>query len=107
MKPVGLVTHPDYQTHLTGLTHPERPERLHALLDHLTRTGLMRDLVSIAPRPAERRWIERIHAPAYVSRVEQYCQGGRAIIDSIDTEISPRSYDVSLLAAGGAMAAAD
>ena len=107
MKPVGFVTHPDYQSHHTGLTHPERPERLHALLEHLTRTGLMNDLVQVAPRPAERQWIEQIHAPAYVSRVEQYCQGGRAIIDSIDTEISPRSYEVSLLAAGGAMAAAD
>ena len=107
MKPVGFVTHPDYQTHLTGLTHPERPERLYAVLEHLTRTGLMKDLVQVAPRPAERAWVEQIHAPAYVSRVEQYCHGGRAIIDSIDTEISPRSYEVSLLAAGGAMAAAD
>jgi acetoin utilization deacetylase AcuC-like enzyme len=39
--------------------------------------------------------------------VEEYCRGGRAIIDSMDTGISPRSYDVALQAAGGALAAAD
>ena len=104
---VGLITHPDYLTHQTGLTHPERPERLRAITDHLTQCGLMKDLTLLAPRRAETAWIEQIHSPSYIHRVEEYCRGGRAIIDSMDTEISARSYDVSLLAAGGALAAAD
>jgi acetoin utilization deacetylase AcuC-like enzyme len=61
----------------------------------------------IPPRHAELKWIERIHGAAYIHRVEDYCRSGRAIIDSMDTGISSRSYDVSLLAAGGALAAAD
>jgi acetoin utilization deacetylase AcuC-like enzyme len=107
MTPAGLVTHPDYLGHHTGLTHPERPERLQAILDHLKATGLIEHLTLIEPRRAETEWIEQVHSPSYVRRVAEYCKGGRAIIDSIDTEISPRSYDVSLLAAGGALAAAD
>ena len=107
MTPVGLVSHPGYLSHLTGFTHPERPERLQAITDHLIQAGLMKDLVPVEPRPAERKWIELIHSASYVSRVEETCRSGRAIIDSIDTGISLHSFDVSLLAAGGAMAAAD
>ena len=107
MSPVGYVTHPDYLTHQTGFTHPERPERLQAINEHLRACGIMHDLVMIPPRPAELKWVERIHGAAYIHRVEDYCRSGRAIIDSMDTGISSRSYDVSLLAAGGALAAAD
>jgi len=107
MKPVGFVSHPDYLAHQTGLTHPERPERVQAIVDHLTATGLMQELVPIAPVRAAREWIEAIHAPAYVDRVEEYSRGGRAIIDSMDTAISPHSFEVALLAAGGVLAAVD
>ncbi len=107
MTHVGLVTHPDYLTHQTGVSHPETPERLQAVTDHLKRSGLIDDLILIEPRRADVKWIETIHAPAYIKRVEEYCKSGRAIIDSMDTGISPHSYEVSLLAAGGAMSAAD
>ena len=107
MTPVGFVTHPDYLAHQTGLTHPERPERLRAITDRLRECGLLQDLSPIQPRPAETAWIEQVHSPDYVSRVAESCRRGRAIIDSMDTGISSRSYDVSLLAAGGALAAAD
>src|SRR5262245_13797323 len=107
MTPVGFVTHPDYLAHQTGFTHPERPERLRAITDHLRECGLIQDLSPIQPRAAEISWIEQIHSPGYIRRVEESCRSGRAIIDSIDTDISSRSYDVSLLAAGGALAAAD
>jgi acetoin utilization deacetylase AcuC-like enzyme len=107
MTPAGLVLHPDYLAHQTGLSHPERPERVAAIMEHLDASGLSRELRPIEPRRAEQEWIETIHSPAYVRHVEEYCRGGRAIIDSMDTGISPRSYDVALQAAGGALAAAD
>lgn len=107
MRKVGFVTHPDYEDHRTGMTHPERPERLQAILRHLDRTGIRKDLVAIAPRTADAESIERVHDAAYIRHVESFCRSGRAIIDSIDTEISERSYHASLLATGGAMAAAD
>src|SRR5262245_37753454 len=107
MRSIGLVTHPDYLAHQTGVSHPERPERLRAVGEHLQSTGLARELTLVEPRLAEQEWIETIHSPGYIRHVEEYCRGGRAIIDSMDTGISPRSYDVALLAAGGALEAAD
>ncbi|HET9480997.1 MAG TPA: histone deacetylase [Candidatus Polarisedimenticolia bacterium] len=107
MPATGLVTHPDYLEHETGLTHPERPERLRSIVDHLTLAGLTRDLLALPPRPAEPEWIEAVHSAAYIRRVEEHCRSGRAILDSIDTGISARSYEVARLAAGGALAAAD
>ncbi|HKY31543.1 MAG TPA: histone deacetylase [Candidatus Polarisedimenticolia bacterium] len=107
MKHVGLVLHPDYLAHQTGVSHPERSERLRAVMDRIERSGLKQDLAPIEPRPAEPAWLEEIHSPAYIRRVEEYCRGGRAIIDSMDTGISPHSFDVARLAAGGALSAAD
>jgi len=107
MSTAGLVLHPDYLAHQTGVSHPERPERLRAIMDHLDATGLSRQVERIEPRRAERSWVEAIHSPVYIRHVEDYCRTGRAIIDSMDTGISLRSYDVALQAAGGALAAAD
>jgi acetoin utilization deacetylase AcuC-like enzyme len=107
MPSIGLVLHDDYLQHETGPAHPEKPARLRAIVDHLEATGIARDAVPIQPRAAETAWIEQVHAPEYVRRVRETCAGGRSIIDSMDTVISARSYEVSLLAAGGALAAAD
>ncbi|HET6372531.1 MAG TPA: histone deacetylase, partial [Candidatus Polarisedimenticolia bacterium] len=107
MTAVGLVTHPDYMAHETGRTHPERPERLRAVIEHLAATGLTKDLSPIEPVRAGLDSLERIHGPAYIRRVEEHCRAGRAVIDSMDTDISARSYEVSLLAVGGGIAAAD
>jgi len=107
MATAGLVTHDDYLAHRTGLTHPERPERLQAVATRLRDSGLLKDVALIPPRAADRSWLELVHSADYVQRVEDHCRQGRAIIDSVDTGISARSFDVSLLAAGGALAAAD
>ena len=103
----GLVTHPDYTDHDTGPAHPEKPDRLRAVLSHLAETGLMKDAIPIAPRRAEQEWVEKLHAPSYIRRVRESCERGDRIIDSMDTVICPRSFDVSLLAAGGMLAAVD
>lgn len=103
----GLVTHPDYTTHDTGPAHPEKPDRLRAVVAHLGETGIAKDAVAIPPRRAEEQWIETVHAASYVRRVKESCARGDRIIDSMDTVICPESYDVSLLAAGGMLAAVD
>jgi acetoin utilization deacetylase AcuC-like enzyme len=107
MSASGLVTHPDYTTHDTGPGHPEKPDRLRAVVAHLAETGIMKDAFPIAPRRAERQWLETVHAASYVERVRESCERGDRIIDSMDTVISPRSFEVSLLAAGGMLAAVD
>ena len=45
----GLIYHKDYLLHRQPCGHPERPERLTAVLDYLEKTGLMKELKLIEP----------------------------------------------------------
>lgn len=104
---VGIVTHPAYLEHDMGSQHPESPERLRAILDHLNSTGTMGKLMMIEPRKASHEWITRIHDVAYVERVERLApSSGYASLDP-DTSMSPGSLNAAYLAVGGAMAAVD
>ena len=106
-KNVALITHPDMLKHNTGQGHPERPERLTAILSHLKESGLSAGLLEKTPEPADRKWIQAIHDPQYVERVEHMCGNGSAVIDSPDTPISDDSFRAARLAVGAGLLAAD
>ncbi len=105
-RPTALAASPAFLRHETGPGHPETPERLNWITEHLERTGLMARLARVEPRPAERAWIELVHDPAYVDRVEETCLRGDPIIDSMDTAICPASFEAALLAAGAGVSLA-
>ena len=107
MRPVGFVADPRCLEHLTGPGHPERPERLEAIRARLAASGLTKDLHALEAAPARQEWVREIHDPAYIERVRETCLGGAPILDSMDTGISERSYEIALLAAGAGIAAAD
>ena len=93
--------------HDTGLGHPDRPDRLRAIVGHLTSTPLWQRLTPIKFSPADVSWIERLHDPAYVHRVRSACGSGQPWIDSPDSAVCRDSYEVALLAAGAVLAAVD
>jgi acetoin utilization deacetylase AcuC-like enzyme len=103
----GLVSHPDYDKHTMPPGHPERVERLPAILKHLRASGLWDKLTHITPTPADPASIAEIHTQDYIKRVEQTCRRGGGLLDWGDTPVCPASYDVALLAAGGLLAAVD
>jgi acetoin utilization deacetylase AcuC-like enzyme len=105
--PTAISTSPIFLAHDTGPNHPEQPHRLTWILDHLEKTGLSRRLLSAQPRPCDRAWIERIHDPEYVCRVEEACRRGDVLIDSMDTAICPASFDAAVLAAGAGIVLAE
>jgi len=107
MRRVGYISDPRYLEHLTGPSHPERPQRLEAITDRVAASGLAQHLQAIAARPAGVEWIQRVHDPGYVERVRETCATGGRIIDSMDTGISEASFDAALLATGAALAGAD
>lgn len=106
IKKTGLVYHEDYLRHHAGMGHPERPERLESIMKHLTETKLLEKLVRINPYPAEIDWIAEIHTRDYIDSIKQACEQGYRYLDA-DTGIVADSYRIALLAAGGALAAAD
>ena len=61
--PTGYVYDERYLLHRPGEWHPERPERLEAIQQRLTETGLLEDLMRIHPFEAPLPWVERLHAP--------------------------------------------
>ena len=103
----GFVYSDAFLSHTTGEGHPERPERLTAIVNRLDQTGMRAQLVRIEPVAATREWLTALHSPAYVDRVERSCREPAAYVDSPDTPVSKGTYQAALLAAGGAMAAVD
>ena len=96
-----------YLKHETGSGHPERPERLIAIVARLKEKGLLNELVTLKPIPASLEWIRAVHTPEYIERVRKDCQSGTGYVDSPDSPASADSYDVALNAVGGVQSAID
>src|SRR4051812_30327108 len=96
----ALVWSERYRLHDTG-AHPEAPERITALERALRAAGLFDDRLVLAPLPATVEQIEAVHAPELVALVRQVAEAGGGGLDP-DTYVSPASYEIALLAAGGA-----
>ena len=107
MRRTGYVYDDRYLLHDPGSWHPERPDRLKAIQASLKDSGILELLIQLKPYPAPLAWVERLHDPDYIRRFQDTCQGGQQIFEVQDCGISPESYEIALLAAGGVMAAAD
>src|SRR5262249_17353465 len=82
--------------HDPGPGHPERPERLRVLLDHL---GGARALMRLGTRAATEDEIALVHAPEHI--VETAATAGRPrVVFDPDTATSAGSYEAARLAAG-------
>ena len=101
MRAVSVLfeTHAKYLDHTAGRGHPERPERLEAVLAGAEGAGLGEALVRVEPRPATREELERVHPPVYLDAVERFCRQGGGRLDP-DTGVVPESWDAAVLAAG-------
>lgn len=94
-----IVIDQAYLKHLPGESHPERPERIQALLDlagDLDRAAF--DVAS--PRAATRAEIERVHDAEHVRLVESTSKLNNFALDG-DTITCRDSFAVALLAVGG------
>ena len=101
----ALLYDPLFLEHDTG-QHPESPERLVAIMAAVTASGLLARLERPTIAPASADDLLAVHAPSYVREVERLSSGGGGYLDP-DTPVSPRSYEVALLAAGAAIGAVD
>ena len=103
---VGLVYHPIYLEHDTGM-HCEVASRLTTTMMHLKSSSTMDKLVSIQPQAATVEQIARVHAPSYIADVESFVKRGGGCLDDGDTVASPASYEAAIYAAGGVINAVD
>jgi acetoin utilization deacetylase AcuC-like enzyme len=94
-----------FQEHLTG-QHPESPQRLVAVLEHLAKQGLNGRCSKGEFTFATKEQLQTVHAAAHVKRVEEFVADGGGRIEQ-DTVCSPKSWDAARLAAGASIAAVD
>jgi acetoin utilization deacetylase AcuC-like enzyme len=95
-----------FARHDPGRGHPERPERIGAVLDGLSASGIDLETNAIAPRAATRTELERVHDAAYLDRLIRICETGGGRLDA-DTVASTDSWDAARYAAGAGLAAID
>jgi acetoin utilization deacetylase AcuC-like enzyme len=101
---VALLTSPAYLKH-DFPDHPENAERLRALEAALDSPalGLREYLVPLSPRSATVDEITLVHSPRYVDALRAAMAQAPGFVDTAPTYVVPASFDVALLAAGGAI----
>jgi len=106
-KPTGVIYSDDYLLHETG-NHVENKNRLIETWKLLNENNIFETgkVIHIEPSPANVEEIERVHTSLYIEKVKEACARGGGWLDG-DTIVSKKSYDVALLAAGGAITAGD
>jgi len=103
MNRTAVVYHPLYMEHET-YDHPERKERLSAILSKIELSDLKPEMLT--PKSATLDQIEAIHSKSYIEHVKAVCSKGGGYLD-LDTVLSKESYTVALMAAGGMICAVD
>ena len=103
---VLFATHSAYLEHLAGPRHPERPERLDAVLEGVRRADVADAIVMLEPQPAERVDLERVHPTWYLDRMQTMCAEGGGRLDP-DTYASAGSFKAASLAAGAGRTAVE
>ncbi|MFO1279813.1 MAG: histone deacetylase family protein [Burkholderiaceae bacterium] len=112
----GYFTHPDCRLHEMGAGHPECPERLDAIDEHLQATGLRDSLDRREADPAPLADIELAHGRMHVAALRGLSDVLREEIDAggpthtqvdPDTSMNVHTWAAALRAAGAALAATD
>lgn len=106
MKKTALYYHPIFLEHDNGFGHPERPERLTAILEQLQAGGLIDLLDRREPGATSEEVLALVHPQVHIDRVREMAARGGGHLD-MDTAVSPRSYEAALHSAGAAVEAVD
>ena len=107
----AFYSHPECRLHDMGAGHPECPQRLDAIGDHLRATGLDIALDFHDAPQATLEQLSRAHASGYVTEVLDHMQrvrdeGEHYAVDP-DTTVGTGTLQAALRSAGAAVAATD
>ncbi|MEB3282756.1 MAG: histone deacetylase [Lyngbya sp.] len=100
---ITVIYSDQFLEHKTGLLHPERPERLSAIVKALRAAPWESEIDWQLPTPVTgsenklKPLLEAVHTADHLRRVEAISVKGGGYLDG-DTPLSAESYDVALLA---------
>jgi acetoin utilization deacetylase AcuC-like enzyme len=95
-----FVVHPRATEHVQWAGHPERPERVKAIVDRVR--AEKGDRAFVTPHAATKRDLLRVHDEAFVEKIRSAPEGPY----DADTFLHKGTYALALLSAGAALAAA-
>jgi acetoin utilization deacetylase AcuC-like enzyme len=101
---VYLITHETSLQHRMPAGHPERVERVSAVIDAVT--GSPHDVDQRDAPAVDRSLLETIHDREYIEHLEDFCASGGGALDP-DTYAVPASWSAALHAAGAGPYAVD
>ena len=86
--------------------HPERPERLRAIMELLRSSGTLARMQPLEFGPATAEQASAVHHARYVQGLRELCARGGGRLDA-DTYVTRDSYEIAMLAAGACVTLAD
>lgn len=105
---LSLFTHQDCLKHDTGEGHPERSNRLTAVLDALRNDH---ELAAVTRESTAREAVEEelalLHTPEHIRWVKEQCENAPSILDGDDTTVVKDSFRAALLACGAVLEAVE
>ena len=101
-----VAWNPASRLHQAGAGHPERPQRIEAVLEALRAPDLAGLVQWVEAPPAHREALLRVHPAGYLDALEAIGAAGGAALDA-DTVMGPRTWEAALAAAGVALAAVE
>ena len=102
----GLVTSDTYQNHNTGEGHPEKIDRVSAVIDNFKKIN-NKELIWKKPTKFDQSILINTHSSKYIDLVDKsFPENGLAFLDG-DTVVSPGSKDATKDAVGSIITAID
>jgi acetoin utilization deacetylase AcuC-like enzyme len=102
----GLITSDTYQNHNTGEGHPEKIDRVTAVIDNFKRLD-NKNLIWKKPTKFDQSFLINTHSSEYIDLVSRsFPESGLAFLDG-DTVVSPGSKDATKDAVGSIITAID
>ena len=102
----GLVTSDTYQNHNTGEGHPEKIDRVTAVIDNFKKID-NKELIWKKPAKFDQSFLINTHSSEYIDLVSKsFPENGLAFLDG-DTVVSPGSKEATIDAVGSIITAID
>ena len=102
----GLITSDTYKNHNTGNGHPEKIDRVTAIIDNFKKVD-NKNLIWKKPNKFDEFFLNKTHSIEYINHVKQsFPKKGLVFLDG-DTIVSPGSKEATKDAVGSIIAAID
>ena len=105
--PTAYITHADCLRHEMGTGHPESPDRLSAINEHMRSSGLLDELRCLEAPLAEAQDLKRVHRAGYVDLIFENAPAAGYVQLDPDTAMNPHSLAAARRAAGAGLLAVD